>query len=75
MRRCPYCDGKIQDRDIVCRYCGEDLEKTLPLEKRIEMQRKRQRARDTKGAIGFVIVACICLMFGILLVILLWNTF
>ncbi len=75
MKRCPYCDGKIQERDIVCRYCGMDLEKTLPLEKRIEVERKKQKARDKKGAIGFFIFVCMCMMSYIIFAILLWNSF
>jgi uncharacterized membrane protein YvbJ len=75
MRRCPYCDGIIQEKDIVCRYCGEDLEKTLPLEKRVETDRRRRKAKDAKGAIGFVIVACILILFYIVFTILLWNSF
>jgi uncharacterized membrane protein YvbJ len=75
MKRCPYCDGKIQDRDIVCRYCGEDLAKTLPLEKRVETQRKKQKANDRKAAIGFVTVACILMMLYIVFSILVWYSF
>jgi len=50
MKKCPFCAEEIQDDAIKCRFCGEFLDKSLPLKTKTKWYQSA----------SFIIIAVLC---------------
>ncbi len=76
MKICPYCAAQIQDKAIVCIYCGRDLERTAPWDL-LEIQRaeeKNWKKRDLVTVAAIVVIVFLALFF-IIASIWLWRSY
>jgi hypothetical protein len=69
MKKCPYCTEYIQAEAIVCRHCGRDLIKTVPLHLAVAQYTQAQ-PNDKSSAILFVIAGLV-ITFGVVFIIVL----
>jgi len=73
MKKCLYCAEYIQDEAKVCRHCGRDLIKTVPLH--LAVTPYVQKLANWKSTvILFVIGGCIITL-GIVSIFLVWNSY
>ena len=73
MKKCPYCTEYIQEDAKVCRHCGRDLIKTVPLHLAVTPYTNVQ-PKKISIILLFIIVGLI-ITSGIVLTILIWNSY
>ena len=73
MKECRYCAEYIQDDAKVCRHCGRDLIKTVPLHLAVTPFTQVQ-PRKISGIV-LLIVASLIVTFGVVVTILIWNSY